>query len=114
MQLQILPTLLLVLVATGAAQAPDAKPDQVQAGAVLFSNNCVRCHGANLEGGKKAPALAEINKKKHWTDERITRQILNGEGKMPPFRDTLSGEQIQQLVAFLRAENLPTPPAPQQ
>jgi mono/diheme cytochrome c family protein len=111
-KLQILSTLLLVIAATGPAQAPDSSA-AAQAGAVLFGNNCARCHGANLEGGRKAPALAEIGKKKHWTDERITKQILNGEGKMPPFRDSLSAEQIQQLVAFLRAENRPTTtPAP--
>ena len=113
MKIHILSALLLALVASGSAQVPDsqaAKPDQVQGGAVLFSNNCARCHGANLEGTKKAPSLAEIRTKKHWTDERITNRILNGEGKMPPFRDSLSGEQIQQLIAFLRAENRPIPP----
>jgi mono/diheme cytochrome c family protein len=112
-KLPILPALFLALVATGSAQAPDtqaAKPDQAEAGAILFRDNCVRCHGANLEGTKKGPTLAEIRTKKHWTDERITHRILNGEGKMPPFRDSLSAEQIQQLIAYLRAENRPTPP----
>lgn len=117
MRLQILPAIVLALVATGSAQnsvqAPDAQAAS-QAGAVLFRDNCARCHGANLEGVKKAPALADINKKKHWTEERITHQILNGEGKMPPFRDSLTSEQIQQLVAYLRDPNRPTPPpAPQ-
>jgi mono/diheme cytochrome c family protein len=116
-KLQILPTLLLALVATGSAQVPDAqgpKPNQAEAGTVLFRDNCARCHGANLEGSKKAPAIAEIRTKKHWTDERITNRILNGEGKMPPFRDSLSGEQIQQLIAYLRAENRSTAPPPAQ
>jgi len=109
-----LPALFFGLVATGWAQVPDTQAAE-QAGAVLFRDNCARCHGANLEGTKKAPALAEISKKKHWTDERITNRILNGAGKMPSFRESLSGEQIRQLIAYLRAENRPTPPpAPEQ
>jgi nicotinate dehydrogenase subunit B len=109
------PVLLLALIATGSAQNPDTQAAE-QAGAVLFRDNCARCHGANLEGTKKAPAIAEIRKKKHWTDERISNRILNGAGKkMPAFRDSLSEGQIQQLIAYLRAENRPTPPpAPEQ
>ncbi len=108
MKILILPALLAALTATAPAQTPDAHAAE-QAGAQLFHDNCARCHGANLEGTKKGPGLAEIHTKKRWTEERITHQILNGEGKMPPFRDALSADQIQQLVAFLRAENRPTP-----
>lgn len=111
-KLLILSALLLAFAATGSAQAPDAEA-AAQAGAVLFRANCARCHGVGLEGGKKAPKLVDIREKKHWTDERITNRILKGEGKMPSFRDSLSADQIQQIVAFLRAENRPpVPPAP--
>jgi mono/diheme cytochrome c family protein len=107
---QVLSAVFLALLTTGSAQVPDTQAAE-QAGAVLFRGNCARCHGANLEGTKKAPAIAEIRKKKHWTDERITDRVLNGAGKkMPPFRESLSDEQIQQLIAYLRAENRPTPP----
>ena len=111
MKLQLLPALFLALTAASQAQAPVAQADaQASAGAILFRDNCAKCHGANLEGTKKAPALAEIRTKKHWTDEKLTNRIQNGAGsKMPPFRDSLSSEQIQQLIAYLRAENRPTP-----
>jgi mono/diheme cytochrome c family protein len=108
-----LAALLLALAATGLAQVPDTQAAP-QAGAVLFQENCARCHGANLEGGKKAPALAEIGKKKHWNDERIANRILNGAGRMPSFRESLSEKQIQQLIAYLRAENRPASPPTQQ
>ena len=108
-KVRTIPALFLALVATGYAQVPQTQAAE-QAGAVLFRDNCARCHGANLGGTKKAPALAEIQKKKHWTEERLTNRIRNGAGKMPPFRESLSEEQIQQLVAYLRAENRPTPP----
>ena len=110
MKIQILSALFAVLAATGSAQAPDTHAAE-QAGAALFHDNCARCHGANLEGSKKGPAIAAIRTKKRWTDEKIAHQINNGEGKMPPFRDTLHADQVQQLIAFLRAENRPAPPA---
>jgi mono/diheme cytochrome c family protein len=106
----ICPALFAALVATASAQVPDAQAAE-QAGAVLFHVNCARCHGADLEGTKKGPALAAIHTKKRWTEAKITHQILNGEGKMPPFRDSLQADQIQQLVAYLRAENRPAPPS---
>lgn len=113
MKIQILSAICLAffaaVIASGSAQVPDTHAAE-QAGAVLFHDNCARCHGANLEGSKKGPALAEIRTKKHWTDDRITNRILNGEGKMPPFRDSLHTDQIQQLIAYLRAENRPAPP----
>jgi mono/diheme cytochrome c family protein len=112
---QVLPVLFLALIATGSAQVPDTRAAE-QAGAVVFRDNCARCHGANLEGTKKAPALAEIRTKRHWTDERITNRVLNGLGKkMPSFRESLSVEQIQHVIAYLRTENRPTlPPASEQ
>jgi mono/diheme cytochrome c family protein len=111
----IAPALFLALLGAGSAQSPDTHAAE-QAGAVVFRDNCARCHGANLEGSSKAPALSEIRKKKHWTDERITNRVLTGVGKkMPSFRDSLSEQQIQQVIAYLRSENRPAPPpAPEQ
>jgi mono/diheme cytochrome c family protein len=113
-KIQTLPALFFALVATGWAQAPNTQAPEQAGGAVLFRDNCARCHGANLEGTKKGPRLAEIRNKKHWTDERITGRILNGAGKMPSFRESLSENQIQQLIGYLRADNRPASlPAPQ-
>jgi mono/diheme cytochrome c family protein len=104
------------LVATSVARSQAVATADISAGAVLFRDNCARCHGANLEGTGKAPALAEIRTKKHWTDERITNRILSGAGKkMPAFRGSLTEDQIRQLIAYLRAENRPPQPtAPEQ
>ncbi len=91
------------------AQAPDTQAS-LQAGAVLFQEKCSRCHGTNLEGTKKGPALAAIQTKKKWTDEKIANRIHNGALGMPKFRDSLSDAQIRQLTAYLRAENRPIAP----
>ena len=108
-KLRLLAPFLLTFAVTASAQTPDSQA-AAKAGAVVFQSNCARCHGANLEGSKKAPPIAEIRNKKHWTDDRITYRILNGAGKMPAFRETLSDEQIRDLIAYLRAENRPSAP----
>jgi mono/diheme cytochrome c family protein len=82
-------------------------------GAVLFRDKgCGFCHGANLEGTKKAPALDQIRKQKSWTNEKLSTQILDGGQKMPPFRESLSDDEIRQLITFLRAKKRPVPPPP--
>ena len=104
--------LLLVLSVGSSALAygSDTKSAEM-AGAVLFRDKgCSYCHGANLEGTKKAPGLADLRKQKEWTDEKISSQILDGGQKMPPFRESVSDDEIQQLIAFLRAKNRPVPP----
>ncbi len=82
-----------------------------QAGAVLFRDKgCAYCHGAGGSGGKKGPDLSGLRTDKLWPPEKITNQILNGGQKMPPFADSLTDEEIAQLVAYLRAKQRPIPP----
>jgi mono/diheme cytochrome c family protein len=100
----------LVLIATTAFAADI--PAEVKAGAALYHDKgCGFCHGPALEGTKKAPALTGIRNDKDWPPEKMTDQILNGGKKMPPFRDSLSDEEIAHLVAYLRAKDRPAPSA---
>jgi len=93
-----------------AAPAADQKADE-QAGALLYRDKgCPQCHGAALEGNKKGPALADIRDDKEWPPEKLTKQIMDGGQKMPPFADSLTDQEIAQLVAFLRAKDRPAPP----
>ena len=108
---------ILLLVCVGFTSAPahaflssKTKTDE-EAGAVLFRDKgCAYCHGIAGIGGKKAPALTDIRKDKAWPPAKMTDQILNGGQKMPSFRESLSDEEIAQLVAYLRSKNKPIPP----
>ena len=81
------------------------------AGAILFAKeDCAHCHGPGGSGGKKGPDLKDLRKDKNWPPQKIASQILNGGKKMPPFSDSLTDEQIAQLVAWLRAKHRPIPP----
>ena len=106
--LKLIPAFLLL--ATTTAFAADSK-DAAKAGAALYRDKgCGFCHGVNLEGTKKAPALADIATDSAWPADKITDQLLNGGKKMPPFRDSLSDDEIKQLVEYLRAKDRPAPP----
>lgn len=101
----------IALLATPAPAANPTKQESEKAGAALFRDKgCAYCHGVAGAGTKKAPALNEIWKDKSVTTEKLTDQILNGGKKMPPFRDSVSDEEVADLIAYLRAKDKPEPP----
>lgn len=105
-------SILLVFIAVAAYPFSDSnsKADE-QAGAALYRDKgCAQCHGADLAGTKKGPPLADIRDDKAWPPEKITKQIMDGGKKMPPFADSLTDQEIAQLVAYLRAKDKPAPP----
>ena len=102
---------LVALVAIPTQLSASSKSDAEKAGALLFRDKgCTYCHGVGGVGTKKAPALTGLHKDKTWTPEKITNQILNGGQKMPPFRDSVTDEDVTNLIAYLRAKNKPVPP----
>ena len=87
------------------------KGEEENAGAILFRDKgCTYCHGPAGAGTKKAPSLTELWKDKTWTPEKMTNQILNGGQKMPPFRESVTDEDVNNLIAYLRSKNKPVPP----
>jgi cytochrome c6 len=86
----------------GASPAPDAA-----AGEQTYKSNCVVCHAADGTGsptGKalKAPDLhSDVVQK--MTVAQMEAQVSDGKNNMPPFKNTLSKEQIEGVVAYVRA-----------
>lgn len=106
-------SLSLIAILIVPAPAVAAKKDEdAKAGAFLFRDKgCAYCHGVGAIGTKKAPQLLDLSKDKNWTNEKLTNQILNGGQKMPPFRDSITDEEVSQLISYLRAKNKPVPPS---
>jgi cytochrome c6 len=83
----------------------DPGPDTAAASAT-FRTKCATCHGqdgAGSEVGKSmnVPDLrSEAVQKK--TDAELAQVISNGKGGMPPFKGSLSEDQIQALVTHIR------------
>jgi len=102
---------LVALLANAAPLFAASKGDQEKSGAVLFRDKgCTYCHGVGGVGTKKAPSLTDLPKDKTWTPQKITDQILNGGQKMPPFRESVTDDEVIDLIAYLRAKNKPVPP----
>jgi mono/diheme cytochrome c family protein len=85
-----------------------SKKESEQAGANLFRDKgCAYCHGTNAQGTAKGPSLAHV--RAALKAPQITDQILNGGQKMPSFQDSLSNDEVAQLVAYLRSKHRPLP-----
>ena len=76
-------------------------------GADLFKTKCAACHGADGKGetamgkrlGIKDLGSADVQKQ---SDADLTTAISKGKGKMPGYEGKLTGDQIQELVKFIR------------
>lgn len=102
---------LLASAAPFALSASKTEADE-KAGAALFRDKgCTFCHGVGGVGTTKAPSLVDLRKEKAWPAEKIKNQIMNGGQKMPPFADSLTDEEVSQLIAYLLAKHRPAPPA---
>jgi mono/diheme cytochrome c family protein len=69
------------------------------AGKEVFTTNCGSCHTLADAGttGSVGPNLDESQP----TVELAVDRVTNGQGVMPPFADTLSEQQIQDVAAYV-------------
>jgi cytochrome c6 len=95
----------IVLGLAPAAASDKAGPsDKVTS---TYKGNCAACHGSDGAGtplGKtmQAPDLrSEPVQKK--SDGELAQAISEGKNNMPAFKNTLTGEQIETMVAYIRA-----------
>ena len=65
----------------------------------IVSSNCTTCHGGNLEGRGNAPALANIGSE--LSQDEIHDIVANGQNGMPPFKDSLSDDEITAVAKYL-------------
>jgi mono/diheme cytochrome c family protein len=93
------------------AVASTATPDPFASARANFAKHCVKCHGANGEGGRvevegkklKVPNLTKGHALEH-PDDKLIEQIAEGDDEMPAFKDKLNSQEINDLVDFIRKE----------
>jgi cytochrome c551 len=87
------------------AQAPKAAKDAaaVHAGQDLFTQKCILCHSVNEGQVMFGPSLYQVMKKPAGkkTAAEIRAILQDGKGKMPPFKDKLTPEDVNNLLAYL-------------
>ena len=88
-------------------EAPPKKGPDVAGGQDLFKSNCAVCHYADSTDKRIGPGLKGLYQREKMfdgrpiNDENIRDLILNGGGKMIPFKEKLDDKQLDDLVAYL-------------
>lgn len=92
---------------------PKLPAGDVQAGAVVYQQNCASCHGAELQGTNSGPShLSIFYEPNHHPDQAFRSAIANGAaqhhwafGSMPPVPGMTESE-IEAVIAFVRSEQV--------
>jgi cytochrome c551 len=64
----------------------------------IYKQNCISCHGNNLEGGV-GPSLQKVGGK--YGKDQIATILSNGRGAMPSYKGKLSDNEIGALATWL-------------
>jgi len=85
-----------------ASPAPDGAADSA-----AFRTKCAMCHGPDGSGSAVGKSMnvpdlrsPEIQK---LPDAQLAQVISEGKGGMPPFKSSLSEDQIHSLVSYVRS-----------
>ena len=84
--------LLLPLAACGSGLTGDPT-----AGEAIYADSCASCHGADATGGSGPSLIGEVE------EGEATDIITNGEGDMPAFGDSLTEQDIADVIAYLQS-----------
>jgi|ERR1700687_333721 len=110
--------MMIVLLAFGAFFACDVERrksdaelglnEQQSAGRKIYDAKCDRCHQPYSTRGRKGPGLKGVFRNKYLSlsglpanDERVADIIRVGRNEMPGFSQTLSSQDIEDLLAYL-------------
>lgn len=85
---------ILTIARNGAAESARER------GATEFhEKGCIHCHTIGGVGGHKGPDLSGVGLRKN--KDGLRKQILEGKGAMPAFREVLTGDEVEALVRYL-------------
>jgi mono/diheme cytochrome c family protein len=104
--------LLGLLAVCGCHLLPPSKPlseltPQETAGRQVFVSRCSSCHSADTEKGMNGPGLEGLFRKPYLhsgmaaNDAQVTAVIVHGRNMMPALGNTLSDQQLADLMAYL-------------
>jgi mono/diheme cytochrome c family protein len=101
----------VALGALSVACGADGPGTALERGERTFAANCAQCHGGDLTGTERGPSLLlEVYGPDELTDADIADAIRNGaEQRLFEFgpmagNGALADEQIDEIIAFVRAE----------
>ncbi|WP_408863341.1 c-type cytochrome [Aneurinibacillus thermoaerophilus] len=65
-----------------------------------IANQCMACHGQDLNGGAGAPTLHGVVDK--LKPEGVAEVLKNGRGGMPPIGASWSDQQMSSMIEYLK------------
>jgi cytochrome c oxidase cbb3-type subunit III len=89
-----------------SSEKDEERSQRIEAGHAIFLQNCSFCHGRDAEGGETGPDLTRSKLVvSDTTGDKIAAVVREGRSgnKMPAF--TFSSNQMERLVAFIRARS---------
>jgi mono/diheme cytochrome c family protein len=86
-----------------AVSACVGRPSDDATGEEIYLQLCSNCHGDHLQGGL-GPSLGAGSDAASQPDEFLRVTITEGRGRMPSFSSSLSDDQIDLVIDFLRSE----------
>jgi mono/diheme cytochrome c family protein len=97
----------LMCLGTAVAGTP-ARAAAQDAAEQSFQVHCAMCHGPDGKGDTvigKSAGIPDLHAAavQQQSDEALAEFIANGKGVMPPFKNSLSSEQIHAVVGHVRA-----------
>ena len=104
---QALPPALLILAFAIAAFSQDPRPKgDANRGAKVFDDNCAQCHYPDSKDEKVGPGLLGLKDGKlpdgrKATHDQILDIINTGPAEMTSFKDRLSEQEKEDVVAYL-------------
>ena len=77
-----------------------SSPEATHGYDLFFDKGCQYCHRIEGQGGLRGPDLTEVGER--LSPDEMTIRIVNGGYNMPAFGGSLSNEELDDIVAFLR------------
>lgn len=84
-----------------SAQAPDSDASLIHN--PVYQKNCEKCHGKAATGDTLLDRRSHRKKVTAASSDDLRNLISNGKGHMPKFAGKLTPEEIDQLVAQIKA-----------
>jgi mono/diheme cytochrome c family protein len=85
---------------SATAPEPPPSPQQFEKGAELFSQICSHCHGPHMVN--PGNSSFDLRKFPHDDRERFFNSVRNGKKTMPPWKDVLHPDEIEDVWAYIR------------
>jgi len=95
--------LVLASLLVGMLSACVGRPPEDATGEEIYLQLCANCHGDSLQGAV-GPSLGPGSGAASQPDEFLRVTISQGRGRMPSFQSSLSDEQVERLIGYIRQE----------